>query len=48
MILKWLLLIGIVYLAYRVFARPSLLGGRRDRQIREQEPDEYADYEEID
>jgi hypothetical protein len=50
MILKWLLLIAVIYLTYRLFTGPGLIGGRRKKQIPDQEPDEdgYVDFEEID
>ncbi|MDX1477655.1 MAG: hypothetical protein R3301_08090 [Saprospiraceae bacterium] len=49
--IKFLILIALVYLAYRLFIGPPLLDqGKKRREIRDQEPedDEFADYEEID
>ena len=48
--MKYIILVVLIYVAYRLFAGKPLLGTRRQSFIREQEPDDqdYTEYEEVD
>ena len=45
---KLLFLIGLIYLAYRLFMGPPLLKQGKRNNIESEGDDEYVDYEEVD
>lgn len=47
--IKFLIFVLLVYLAYRLIAGKPLIGSGPKQQIRDQEPDNggYTDYEEV-
>ena len=45
--MKYLIMIVLAYLAYRLFAQPSI-SPPRDQQPSEPDEEEYTDYEEVD
>ncbi len=47
--LKLVIIAFLIYVAYRLFASPPRLDGRRQPHLEEEEEDdEYTDYEELD
>ena len=47
--MKYIILVLLIYFAYRLFSGKPLLGTRRQSFIQDQEPDDgYTDYEEVD
>lgn len=47
--LKLVIIAFLIYVAYRLFASPPRLDGRRQSQLEDQEQDDgYTDYEELD
>jgi hypothetical protein len=48
--MKYIILILLIYVAYRLFTGQPLLGSKKQEFLRNEEPDDpdYTDYEEID
>lgn len=44
--IKLLFIIGLLYVSYRLFI-PKKLETKKDDLLKDQEPDEYVDYEEV-
>jgi len=48
--IKYAILVFILFIAYRIFSEKPRIGGSRRRELDDQEPEDpgYTDYEEID